>query len=206
VCGIVIASSFLIGDKAVAQQVQSKPSSTKRPNIKPAKRAKAKSKQKQPSTKSAPHNKLAIPKPETLLALIRLHIVALDQAIKANDFRVLHAISAPRLRSKMTVDRLAMAFAPLLARKVDMAAAVIVTPQITESPKMLPGNILNIVGYLPTRRQRIDFHMQFQPADRQWKLLGMNVSAQPVKRARPKAAAPAKKKTTKRKKAAAINK
>lgn len=192
---LTIVSSYFGGDRVVAGQTQPKAGATKRSKSGPRKKQKSKPKlrRKGYSDKNAPPNKLAVPKPETLLALIRLHLVALDQAIKANDFRVLHAISAPGLQSKMTAGRLATAFASLRARRTDLAAAVIITPQITESPKILPGNVLNIVGHLPTKRQRIDFHMQFQPADRQWKLLGMNVSAKPVKRAKPRAVAPAKK-------------
>ena len=124
--------------------------------------------------------KVAVPKPETLLALIRLHLIGLDQAIKAKDFRVLHAISAPGLQAKLTPKQLAAAFAKFFSRRTDFAATAITTPQITESPAILQGNILNIVGYFPTRPERIEFHMQFEPADRQWKLRGMNVSAKPI--------------------------
>lgn len=199
--GIAIASSFLLGDKAIAQQTQPKAGAAKRFKFIPGKISQTKPKRKKASPGARRQTrKLAIPKPETLLALVRLYLVALDQAIKAKDFRVLHAISGPGLQSKMTVNQLAAAFADLRERRVSLAAVVVKTPQITESPAMLPGNILNIVGYFPTKPQRIDFHMQFQPANRQWRLRGMKISAKPVKRAKPKTAEPAKKKTNKNKK------
>lgn len=192
-CGIAIACSFLLDDKAIAQQ-QSQPraDATKRFRFAPDKISQAEpNKKASPAARSRSRN-LAVPKPETLLALVRLYLVGLDQAIKADDFRVLHAISGPGLQSKMTANQLAAAFSDLRQRRVSLAAVVVKTPQITESPKMLPGNILNIVGYFPTKPQRIGFHMQFQPADRHWRLRGMKITAKPVKRAKPKAAAPAK--------------
>lgn len=178
------------GDPAVSQQTKSNSSNAQRNKYNPGTNPKAKPARKPSSRKSVKPGSVKIPKPETLLALIRLHLVALDHAIKAEDFGVLHAISAPGLQSKLTTKRLAAAFAPLRKRRIDLAAVVIATPQITESPRMLSGNVLNIVGYFPSGSQRVDFHMQFQPADRQWKLLGMNVSAKPLNPAKPKSTAP----------------
>ena len=140
-----------------------------------------------------PRRRIAVPKPETLLALIRLHFAGLDQAIKARDFRVLHAISARGLRSRITPKQFATAYRSFIARPTDLAATAITTPQITESPKILRGIILNIVGHFPTRPKRIDFHMQFQPENRQWKLLGMDVA---VKQIEPAASKPARRKAT----------
>ena len=190
VAGIAIASSFLIGDSAVAQHAQPKPN-TNRFNFTPAKPpvpAQKRAQQKKAPTKAAPRARLKVPKPETLLALIRLNLVGLDQALKADDFRVLHAISAPALKSRMTADQLAAAFAGLKAQRPDLASVVIVTPQITESPAMLKGNILNVVGSFPTHAHKIDFHLQFQPANRQWRIRGLKVTAEPRKA---KATAPA---------------
>ena len=141
---------------------------------------------------------IAVPKPETLLALIRLHFVGLDQAIKARDFRVLHAISARGLRSRITPSQFAAAYRNFIARPTDLAATAITTPQITESPKILNGNILKVVGYFPTRPKRIDFHMQFQPEDRQWKLLGMDVAVKQVKPAASKRSGSAKSANTRK--------
>lgn len=197
--GIVIATSFLAGDKALAQQTQPKTNAAKRFDFKAGKKTKPKPKQKRLAAKPQPQTRqLSVPKPETLLALVRLYLVGLDQAIKADDFRVLHAISGPGLQSNMTAQQLAAAFTDLRARRVDLSAVVIVTPQITESPAMLPGNILNIVGYFPVKPEQIDFHMQFQPAHQQWRLRGMRVSTQPVERAKPKTAVPVTKKKRKR--------
>ena len=191
--GIAIVSGFSGDQKAVAQQTQPN-SGAKRTNRGGAKNAQSKQRTKgrKKSAKAPARTRLAIPKPETMLALVRLYLVSLDQAIKANNFYVLHAISAPRLQSRFTANQLAAVYAELAVQRADLAATVIVTPQITESPKILRGNILNIVGYFPTNPKRINFHMQFQPANRQWKLLGMNVTARRVKANVPKAAAPAK--------------
>lgn len=199
----VIASSFLLGDKTLAQQAPAKTSPAKRFDFSAGKKPKTKPKRKnKASARARPQiRRLAVPKPETLLALIRLYLVGLDQAIKANNFSVLHAISAPHIKSKMSVKQLATAFEDFRALSIDLTRVVITTPQITESPKILPGNILNIVGHFPATRDRINFHMQFQPADRRWRLRGMKIDSQPIQRAKPTAKKkPAKKaKQTKKK-------
>ncbi|MFY0615619.1 MAG: hypothetical protein JXQ99_29085 [Hyphomicrobiaceae bacterium] len=183
----------------MAQQIAQKAEPTKRAGTSANKKSKTQLKQNNSSTKPKPRKKsrrLKIPKPETLLALVRLYLVALDQAIIADNFRVLHAISGPNLTSKMSASQLAGAFRDLRSRRIDLAAVVITTPQITESPEMLPGNILNIVGHFPTRPERINFHMQFQPTNRQWRLRGMKVTTKRVKQADPKANVTAKKTKT----------
>lgn len=201
--GLAMAGSISGGDAVWAQQAQ--PSAAKQKAPRPWFTFGSRSKQAQLEKKSVktaaakPAARLAVPKPETMLALIRLYLVGLDQAIKANDFRVLHAISSPVLKSKISPDQLAKAFADLRARRVDLAAVVIVTPEITQSPAVLPGNILNLVGHIPTQPLRIGFQMQFEPAGGQWRLRGMNVSAHQVRRApSPQAAAAPAPKTKKK--------
>lgn len=191
---VAIASTFVMRDPTVETAPRSKGDGPKELKLRAPPVARLRP-QPQPAAPTRPRpTALALPNPEAQLALIRLHLVALDQAIQANDFRVLHAISAPRLRYQMTAEQLARAFATLAARRFDGAAAITVTPQITRSPRLLPGNVLNVVGYVPAPRQRIDFHMQFEHSDRRWRLLAMNVAARPLKRtrAKSKSAAPPK--------------
>lgn len=183
---IAIASTFVMRDPADAAEPRSKGSASQELKLKAPPIASRpepyyqQRKSEAASQRPRPATTAKMPKPEKQLALIRLHIVALDQAIQANDFRVLHAISAPRLRNQMTAEQLAWAFESLTVHPFDGAAAIAATPHITKTPKLLPGNVLNIVGYLPTPRQRIDFHMQFQRTDRRWQLLAMNVATGPA--------------------------
>lgn len=202
---LVIASMFVTRDTAGARASKPKGDASRELALKAPPIAKAAA-QRPPETiivQRPQRATLALPKTETQLALIRLHLVALDQAIQANDFRVLHAISAPRLRRNMTADQLAWAFAPLAARRFDGAAAIVITPEFTETPKLLPGNVLNVVGNLATPRQRIDFQMQFERDDRRWKLLAMNVATHPTKRPRAKTPSAAGSKTRRKRKKAA---
>jgi hypothetical protein len=128
-----------------------------------------------------------IPSPEALLALVRTHILALDHAIRANNFTVLHAISGPILQQKLNPQQLADAFASLRAQRVDLVAAAFATPVLTEQPGISQNGLLRLAGGFPTRPMELRFEMVFQVAGGEWRLAGMNVAGVPT----PAAPAPA---------------
>jgi hypothetical protein len=137
-----------------------------------------------------PQPALAVPSPETMLALVRTSLIALDHALRTGNFTVMLALGAPFLQANFTPERLAAAFANLRSQRPDLAATTIVTPQLTEAPVIAPNGMLRLAGGFPTRPNEIRFEMMFQAAGGEWRLAGMNVAAVPVA-ATPPAAAPA---------------
>ena len=123
---------------------------------------------------------VGVPPPETLLALVRINLLALDSAIKTENFSVLRAMSAPELQQKLSVEQLSAAFTNLRAQRLDLTAVAIVTPEITETPVVLQNNILRLVGAFPTNPMQLKFEMLFQPSNGMWRMLGMNVGAVPI--------------------------
>ena len=130
----------------------------------------------------------ALPPPETMLALVRVYIVALDQAMRTNNFTVLHALSSPFLQSRLNPDQLGQSFAGLYAARLDLTAAAILTPNLTELPAVLPNGMLHMIGVLPARARPYQFEMLFEPSQGEWKLAGINVTtlATPVAQAEPR--------------------
>jgi hypothetical protein len=135
-----------------------------------------------------------------LLILIRSALIGLDHANRTGNYSVLRELGGPALQ-KHTPAQLSAAFANLRAAKVNLLMSAILTPQLTQQPKVAPEGLLQLVGFFPTQPQRIQFNIVYQPAGGEWRLAGISVSlvAPPQAEAKtppadPKAkAAPAKK-------------
>jgi hypothetical protein len=143
---------------------------------------------------------ISVPQPEVLLVLIRSALIGLDHANRTGNYAVLRELGGPALQQHSAA-QLASAFANLRAAKVDLLVSAILTPQLTQQPKVTPDGLLQLVGFFPTQPRRIQFNIVYQAAGGQWRLAGLNVgvAAPPQAEAKtppadPKAkAAPAKK-------------
>lgn len=135
---------------------------------------------KQPSAagrQSEGGQQMNVPSPETMLALVRTNLLALDYALRTGNFSVLHSMGSPFLQSRLSVEGLAQAFAPLRAQRPDLAAVAIATPALTEQPAIGQNGMLRLVGAFPVKPQQIRFEMLFEAAAGEWRLAGMNVAA-----------------------------
>lgn len=119
----------------------------------------------------------SVPSPETLLALVRTNLVALDHACRTGNFSVLRDLSGPFLRSKLSVDALASSFVNVCASRADLVAVSIVTPTLTEPPALMSNGMLRLVGTFAIRPSDLRFEMLFEAATGEWRLAGMNVAA-----------------------------
>jgi hypothetical protein len=148
---------------------------------------------------------IPVPQPEVLLVLIRSALIGLEHANRTGNYTVLREIGGPALQQHSAA-QLGAAFANLRAAKVNLLTAAILTPQITQQPKVTPEGLLQLVGFFPTQPQRIQFNIVYQAAGGEWRLAGLHVglTAPPQAEAKtppadPKAkAAPAKKDAAKK--------
>jgi hypothetical protein len=115
----------------------------------------------------------SVPSPETLLALVCTNLLALDHAPRTNNFSVLHALAGPHLRTRLTIEGLAL----LRAQRPDLAVVAIATPILSEQPQIAPNGMLRLVGAFPVQPQQIRFEMIFEAFGGEWRLAGMNVAA-----------------------------
>ena len=122
---------------------------------------------------------LSVPAPETLLVLIRSSLIALDHANKTGNYSVLRELGGPGLQANST-GRLSAIFATLRDKNVDLSAATIATPQLSEAPSISPEGLLQLAGYLPTAPTRIDFRIVYQTVNMQWRLYGLAVALSPA--------------------------
>ena len=128
-----------------------------------------------PAAVERPAAKPNMPSPETLLALVRTHILALDHALRTGNFYVLHALSGPFLQSRLTPEQLSNAFKPLKTERLDLVAAAISTPTLAAAPAFTKNGMLWIKGEFPTRPKPIRFEMVFEVVSVEWRLAGLDI-------------------------------
>jgi hypothetical protein len=131
----------------------------------------------------------AVPSPELLLLLVRTTIIGIDQANKTGNYAVLRKLGGPGLQA-MTPEQLAQTFAPLRSRKIDLAPAAIVTPELTEQPAISHEGLLNLSGFFPTQPLQIQFRFVYEAVNGSWKPYGLSVSLVPFVTPAPAAANP----------------
>jgi hypothetical protein len=114
---------------------------------------------------------------ELVLHLIRSTLSTLNDANRSGNYSVLRDLAAPEFQAKNTAADLALAFADMRRRKLDMYAVGLLSPQLTTAPEFDSMGKLRLVGRFPTRPLQIAFDLLFEASAGQWRLLGMNVSA-----------------------------
>lgn len=124
----------------------------------------------------APINaQIQMPPPEAMIIMIRSSLVALSQANVTNNYQVLNALGSNNFRQTNPPARLAQIFASFRSNNIDLAPVVFVTPQLSQQPKIENGK-LRLIGFFPTQPMRVDFDLEFEPADSIWKLYGLSVN------------------------------
>lgn len=151
---------------------------------------------KQDTTPAVPQ--LSVPPAETLVLLIRLSLLTLNDAIQTGDYSVLRERGGPGFRQANSAAKLARIFTTLEAQRPDLAVVAVRTPLLSEAQVVGPQQLLHIKGHFPGQPLQIDFDLTYEPAEGQWQLFGLSVGAvaaqvqvAPEKTSAPAAAAPA---------------
>jgi hypothetical protein len=127
----------------------------------------------------------------TLVILIRGAIMALQQANQTGNYSVLRDLGTPVFRERFDQTGLAMAFANLRARKVNLSPALVIAPNLSKNPELDKNGELVLVGDFPTQPSRIHFELAYLQLDGIWRLSGIAVDALPPANAAQASAAPA---------------
>lgn len=146
---------------------------------------------KQDTTPVVPQ--LSVPPAETLVLLIRLSLLTLNDAIQTGDYSVLRERGGPSFRQANSAAKLARIFTTLEAQRPDLAVVAVRTPLLSEAQVVGPQQLLHIKGHFPGQPLQIEFDLTYEPAEGQWQLFGLSVGAAPVQAqvAPEKASAPA---------------
>jgi hypothetical protein len=119
---------------------------------------------------------VVMPDAEKIVLLVRTTLITLNDALRTGNFTVLRDIGAPSFREANTAARLAQAFSDLAAKNVDLSAVTVITPQLTEQPRLdHEKGMLRLQGYFPGEPVQINFELLYQAVDGRWRLFGLSV-------------------------------
>jgi hypothetical protein len=132
-----------------------------------------------------------LPPPEAMIIMIRSSLVALSQANLTNNYAVLSSLGSSNFRAANPPQRLGQVFESFRANRIDLNPVVFVTPQLTTQPVIQNGR-LRLTGYFPTAPMRVNYDLQFEPDQGQWKLFSLGVNLDRAQGVPVAAPAPAK--------------
>jgi hypothetical protein len=140
----------------------------------------------QPQT---PKAAVQMPPPEAMIIMIRSSLVALSHANLTNNYGVLSSLGSPNFRTANPPQRLGQVFESFRSNRIDLNPVVFVTPQLTTQPVIQDGR-LRLTGYFPTAPMRVNYDLQFEPDQGQWKLFALAVNLDRAQAAPAPAASP----------------
>ncbi len=116
---------------------------------------------------------------EALAILLRTTLVALHQANVTGNYSVLRDLAAPEFREKNTPADLAIIFAPIREKRIDLAPVVLLEPKLSKPPAIDKDKILHVSGTLATTRP-IGFELLFKAVDGVWRMFGVSIAPQEI--------------------------
>ncbi len=122
---------------------------------------------------------VALPPAEDLLRLIRTTMTALDQANQTGNYTVLRDLGAPEFRRLNDASGLADVFRVFRKERIDLSPLVLLTPEVTETPKVDRQNRMRLAGFYPTEPLKVEFDFSFEYDEPRWRLytVGVNLVA-----------------------------
>lgn len=134
-----------------------------------------------PPVQAAPGPR-AVPVPDQyrLNMMIRSTILALNHANLTGNYTVLRDLGAPGFQVANSAARLAEAFAPMRARKLDLSPILFYNPKLVKAPELQDNQFLRLTGLFSTQPEQVNFDLAFQAFAGQWRLAGIAVTTSPA--------------------------
>jgi hypothetical protein len=142
---------------------------------------------------AAAAQRLPVPPAETLVLLIRMSLLTLNDALQTGNYTVLRDRGSPAFREANSAAKLARIFALIETQGIDLTSVTIRAPQLTEAAVIDPGQRLHIKGFFPGQPTQLDFDLTYEPVDGHWRLFGLSVAETLAPAATAQSATPAQK-------------
>jgi hypothetical protein len=120
---------------------------------------------------------VTMPPQDVLLTMIRSTLSAVNQANFTDNYSVLHGMGTPALQARVSLAQFGRAFAQLRSQNLDLSAALVLDPQFSSAPVLMPGGALKLQGVFPSRPHQISFAIDYLPVDGYWLIDSLSVSA-----------------------------
>jgi hypothetical protein len=121
-----------------------------------------------------------VPPAETLVLLIRMSLLTLNDALQTGNYTVLRDRGSPAFREANSAAKLARIFSQLESKGIDLALVTIRAPQLTDAAVTDPGQRLRVKGFFPGQPTQLDFDLTYEPVNGHWQLFGISVAEAPA--------------------------
>ena len=108
--------------------------------------------------------------------LIRGPLTALHQANVTGNYGVLRDLGGPSFRLNTSAE-LARLFEPVRSVGLDLLQVLVIEPVVTRGPLLDEQGLLRLSGFFPMPSYQLTFDIAYEPAEGEWKLYGLAVSA-----------------------------
>jgi hypothetical protein len=122
---------------------------------------------------------MPVPDEASLLRLVWSTMAAVDHANKTANYSVLRELGSAGFKASNSPAALASAFAPIRARRVDLADILLVAPTWEFTPALVGPRILRLRGSFRVRPTAILFDLLYE-WDQGWRLEAVAVLPQPT--------------------------
>ncbi len=120
-----------------------------------------------------------IPPLPVLRTMISTTVQCFGKCVLNNNFEAFYAEISALWQSKTSAAKLLQSFQAFVEQKVDLSAYTVVSPKLSESPRIDEDKKLQLKGYFPHEKGTLYFQLIFIFEYPKWKLYGLNVSLEP---------------------------
>jgi hypothetical protein len=124
----------------------------------------------------APAARPATPNQNTVTALVRGTLIALDQANKTGNYSVFREMAGPVFQQQNSAARLAVMFTNMRQSGVDLSHVAVTELKFSPLPAIGPDGMLAVSGSLPVANSSLSFQMRYRKIGAYWRLAGLSVT------------------------------
>ena len=117
-----------------------------------------------------------IPGDAELKQMVTASILALDEAVQAEDFTQFRAKTADVWQQQATAAQLQQSFQSFIDKEVHLAGVKDVTPEFDTPPAVDSNHVLVVAGHYATHPSQVKFKLKYLKEGQEWKLLGIDVN------------------------------
>ncbi len=116
-----------------------------------------------------------MPARDEIARLLWSTLIAVDQANRTGNYRVLRDLGAPGFRDANDAAKLAAIFQPTRDAGMNLGATILREPEFTDGPRLTDTGQLYIAGRFPARPVTTGFEMLFELSGGEWRLFGISI-------------------------------
>lgn len=118
----------------------------------------------------------AVPADKELMVMANQSVLMLGRAINAGDFSAFYSSAAKVWQDQTNPEALKEAFKSFIDQKIDLTVVEGKNPEFGEKASIDESGRLILKGFYPVQPAKLNFVLKYVQQDKQWKLIGINVS------------------------------